>query len=40
MKHIQSNEPEIDDVLQDYIFCVEASRGLGEVLRSVVVDAI
>ena len=28
MKHIQSNEPRIHDVLQDYIFRVEASKRL------------
>ena len=27
MKHIQSNEPQTHDVLQDYILRVEASRG-------------
>ena len=27
MKHLQSNEPQTHDVLQDYIFRVEASRG-------------
>ena len=26
MKHIQSNEPQTHDVLQDYIFRVEASE--------------
>ena len=26
MQHIQSNEPQTHDVLQDYIFRVEASR--------------
>ena len=40
MKHIQSNEPQTHEVLQDYIFRVEASRGYGEALWSGAVDAI
>ena len=35
MNHIQSNEPQTHEVLQDYIFRVEAFRGYGEALRSV-----
>ena len=29
MKHVQSNEPQIHAVLQDYIFCVVTSRDRG-----------
>ena len=40
MKHFQSNETQMHDELQNFIFCMEASRGAREALRSVAVNTI
>ena len=33
LKHILSNKAVIHGVLEDYIFCEQASKGYGETLR-------
>ena len=40
LKHILSNEAVIHDVLEDYIICVEESKGYGEALRPTKLDCL